>query len=349
MYRFEKLGVRFPFFIAPMVGISHVAFRELIRFYTPPSLFPLLFTEMISSRRLPTEQVGEVDHLRTSVGEDGLIPQLLCNEEEFIAQSMEKLRRLYPWGVDINMGCPVTQTLKHNWGVQLMHNKERAADVVRMAKKYSDWPVSVKLRAALGREFNENYLLEFTAALENAGADWLTVHCRTQDQGHHGYARWDMVERVAQERKIPIVANGDIQTWEDALMVKEKHRVDGVMIARAATARPWILWQIAHKLGFRDKPPGASSEEPPLTPEDEGREYFASILRFSCLLEEHFGDNALTLRKLHFHLGLGSRWLFFGHGFLVQARRCPTLFEFREYVNKYREESPQKLITHART
>lgn len=349
MDRFEKLGVQFPYFIAPMVGISHVAFRELVRFYTPASLCPLIFTEMISSRRLPSQHVEEVDSLRTRFGESGLVPQLLCNQDEFIAQSMLKLRRLYPWGVDINMGCPATQTLKHNWGVQLMHDKRAAADVVASAKRHCDVPVSVKLRAALGREFDENYLLEFTEALENAGADWLTIHCRTQGQGHHGYARWDMVQKVAERRRIPIVANGDVHTWEDALHVKKTYGVDGVMLARAAIARPWILWQIAYKLGIEDKPVNATRDTPPFTPEEEGQEFFAAILRYTCLLEDYFGEGPETMRRVFFHLVHGSRWLFFGHDFMTRARRATDLFTLREIINDYRESSSQTLVARART
>ncbi len=325
-----------------MVGISHVAFRELIRHYTPPELEPRLFTEMISSRRLPGEQVGEVDHLKMSVGENGLIPQLLCNEEPFIAESMKKLRWMHPWGIDINMGCPATQTLKHNWGVQLMHDKRKAADVVRWAKRHTDRPISVKLRAALGREFDEKYLLEFTESLEEAGADWLTVHCRAQDQGHHGYARWDLVQAVAEARGIPVVANGDVHTWEDALFVKREHAVDGVMIARAATARPWILWQIAYQLNL-------TPSVPPLTREEEGREYFAAMLRLCCLIRDYFGDTPESLRKILFYLTHSSRWLLFGHGFLVEVKRRKSLDEIIDFINAYRDGTNQPLIARART
>ncbi len=349
MDRLQALGVKFPYFIAPMVGISHVAFRELVRHYTPPSLEPLLFTEMISSRRLPTEHIGEVEYMRTSVGESNLIPQLLCNEEPFIASSMEKLRGIHPWGVDINMGCPATQTLKHNWGVQLMHDKGKAAEVVRFAKKYSDRPISVKLRAALGRQFDENYLLEFTQSLEEAGADWLTIHCRTQEQGHHGYARWEVVEKVAACRGIPVVANGDVHTWEEALFVKNTHKVDGVMIARAATARPWILWQIAHQMGLKDKPVNAMTERPPLTRDEEGSEYFAAVLRLSCLIYDYFGDTPESLRKMQFYLTQGSRWLVFGHGFLMAVRRTKSLAELQDFVNDYRDSNSQQMMAHART
>lgn len=338
--RFQALGLHFPYFVAPMVGISHVAFRELVRHYTPKALEPRLFTEMISSKRLPHEQIE--DTLRTSVGEDGLIPQLLCNEEDHIQKSLRKLVPVSPWGVDINMGCPVTQTLKHNWGVQLMHDKDRAARVVGFAKKHCTRPVSVKLRAALGRTFDEKYLLDFTRALENAGADWLTIHCRTQEQGHHGYARWDMVEEVARERRIPIVANGDVHTWEDALRLRQTHHVDGVMIARAATARPWILWQIGYHLGIAGIP------KPPLTPEEEGAEYFASLLRLSCLLEEYYGETPEAVKRMVFYLAISHRWLLFGHDFMTRVRRLPTLWQMRDFINDYRDRSPQPLVTHAR-
>lgn len=342
MDRLQNLGVKFPFFIAPMVGISHVAFRELIRHYTPPEIEPLLFTEMISSRRLPGEQVGEVDHLKMSVGENGLIPQLLCNEESFIAESMRKLWWMHPWGVDINMGCPVTATLKHNWGVQLMHDKDKAAEVVRWAKQHTDRPISVKLRAGLGREFDQKYLLDFTESLEDAGADWLTVHCRAQAQGHHGYARWDLVQEVAKERSIPVVANGDVHTWEDALFVKREHEVDGVMIARAATARPWILWQIAYQLGFTQR-------VPPLTREEEGREYFAAMLRLCCLVRDYFGDGPESMRKLLFYFTHSSRWMPFGHPFLMELKRKKSLDEMIDYINVYRDGTNQAMIARART
>ena len=111
----KKFGVNFPFMIAPMVGLSHVAFRELIRTYTPPSLRPLLFTEMLSTRRIPNEQLRRVDMFLCAAGEKDFVPQLLGNEEKFIAPSIQKLLPYGPFGFDINMGCPQ----KKNAGAQL--------------------------------------------------------------------------------------------------------------------------------------------------------------------------------------------------------------------------------------
>ena len=345
--RLNKLGVDFPFLIAPMVGISHVAFRELIRSYTPQSITPLLFTEMLSTLRIPSEKEegfqGEMGSLVTSTGECYFIPQLLGNEESFIRDSIHRLLSLHPWGFDINMGCPASHTLKHNWGVRLMGDKDYAAKVVEVTKKHSPLPVSVKLRAGQGRDLGIDYLLDFTSSLEKAGADWLTLHCRSQDQGHKGYARWDIVSRIAKERSIPVVANGDIQTWQDALTLMNEFGVDGAMIARAAIARPWILWQIAYRLGERGSPANRWENCPPFSPEEEGQEYFRAVLRYSCLLEKYFGDSPFALTKLLFFIAQGSRWLSFGHPFYQEVKHCLSLVALRDFVNDYAEKYPQTM------
>ncbi|MFM8269535.1 MAG: tRNA-dihydrouridine synthase family protein [Pseudomonadota bacterium] len=341
--RLKSLHVDFPFMVAPMVGLSHVAFRELIRAYTPEDITPLIFTEMLSSRRLPSERLEKAENLFVAENERGLIPQILGNEERFIAPSLEKLMELNPWGIDINMGCPKKKSLSHNWGVLLLGDKNYAAEVVRVTKKYSPRPVSVKLRAGLGDSIDFDYLDSFTQSLEDAGADWLTVHCRSSNQKHRGRADWDVLGRLSQKRKIPVVANGDIQTAEDALRLISDLGVDGAMVARAATARPWILWQIAKALGHTGAARGRALENPPMTLEEEGREYFQAVLRFAFLLEKYFGPNEASLQRLKFYIGVSSPWLPFGHHFwkLIHASR-----EFKqavERIEQYAIENPQPL------
>ncbi len=335
--------------VAPMVGISHVAFRELIRSYLPDSLSPLLFTEMLSTLRLPHEDLSDLPGPLTSLGENYFVPQLLGNDETYISNSIERLLPFHPWGFDINMGCPASHQLQHNWGVRLLGDIDYASHVVAITKKHSPRPVSVKLRAATGAYIDLKYLLEFTKMMEESGADWITLHCRTQNQGHHGYAHWDLVGEVARARKIPVVANGDIHTWQDAIDLMKTYQVDGAMIARAATARPWILWQIAKKLGYQEKPTKRWETEPPWTPDEEGKEYFRAVLRFSCLLEDHFTDSPFALKKLQFFVAQGSRWLLFGHQFFHLVKRCKNLVEVRDFVNDYAEKTPQPMGQRART
>lgn len=341
--RLRNLGIDFPFMIAPMVGLSHVAFRELIRAYTPKSVNALRFTEMLSTRRLPSEKLAVSHELRTALNEEYFIPQLLGNEEKFIDPSIKKLMPVNPWGFDINMGCPSTHILKHNWGVRLLGDKEYAASVVAMAKRHSPVPVSVKLRGGSEESFDIDYLLSFTEALENVGVDWLTIHARTRKMGHKGEANWDIVSQVAKVRKIPVVANGNIQTAEDAINLLTQFKVDGAMIARAATARPWILWQIAEKLGFSEKPPGRENENAPNTPEEEGKEYHRACLKMIELLRKHFNDESYILEKFSFFVATGAKYFLFGHAFWRLTRQAKTVDELERKVIAFGDDCGNKM------
>ncbi|MEY4065105.1 MAG: hypothetical protein RIR26_1313 [Pseudomonadota bacterium] len=336
--RLSRLGLSFPFLVAPMVGLSHVAFRELIRSYTPPDLHPLTFTEMLSTRRLPDEKLSTTNELKTAPGEKYFVPQLLGNEEEYIAPSVLKLTTVDPWGFDINMGCPVSHTLRHNWGVRLMGDKDYASRVVSWTKKHTQRPVSVKLRGGQGENESLDYLLEFTSSLENAGADWLTIHPRPRAQQHKGTANWSLVREVARARKIPVVANGDIQTAEDALRLLQEFQADGAMIARAATARPWIMWQIAQKLKITQPPAGRTADECPWTSEDEGREYIRASLKLLSLMNEYFPQEDYKLEKFRFFAATGARWYQFGHAFWKMTTKAKSTAELEDAIRSFGEK-----------
>lgn len=306
--RSRGLNVDFPCFLAPMVGLSHVALRQTVAAYLPPNHATLLFTEMLSSRRLPTERIG--DRPETAfVEHEPLVPQLLANEERFIAASLRKLERMRPAAVDINMGCPVSKALKHNWGVALMGDPSYAEDVVRLTVKHSPWPVSVKLRTGLSDD--PEYLLDFARMLEAAGAAWLTIHPRIAAQGRRGNPRWEYIARVRDAVRIPVVGNGDVQTVADALTLLRETGCDGVMIGRASVARPWIHWQIAEALGL-PPPPGREGDAAPADGFAEGAEYARALGLFIDVCERTFAP-ADAIKRLKFFVHWGGRWLDFGH------------------------------------
>ena len=336
--RLIRLGIDFPFFIAPMVGLSHVAFRELIKSYTPKNINALRFTEMLSTRKIPNEKLETTNELRTAHKETYFIPQLLGNEEKFIAPSIEKLMGKLPWGFDINMGCPVSHTLKHNWGVRLMGDKEYASNVVRMVKKYSPVPVSVKLRGGISKDESFEYLLSFASELENAGADFLTIHARTRAQKHSGDANWNLVSHVRNKLSLPVVANGDIQTAHDAVTLINEYGVDGAMIARAATARPWILWQISELLGNEMTPEGYENSKAPQGPLEEGAEYAKSCLKLISIFCDYFTDEQYILEKFRFFVATGARWFQFGHHFWRITMRAKSVLELRESIYEFSQK-----------
>ena len=338
--KFAKLGLDFPYMIAPMVGLSHVAFRDLIKAYTPPNVKPLRFTEMLSTRRLPSERLESSRELKISEGEDYFVPQILGNEEHFIRPSIEKLEKLSPWGFDINMGCPQSHILKHNWGVRLVGDARYAAEVVGHVKKATNLPVSVKLRGGADKDTDLEYLLNFTEILEDAGLDWLTIHPRPRSAAHHeGVANWAIAAEIARARNIPVVVNGDLQTAVDAVHVVSELGCDGAMIARAATVRPWILWQIAYLLDPEATPTTFNGRSLPLDTEAEGKEYFRSFLTFIELLLKHFGDNEYSLQKARFFAATGSRWFLFGHSFWRLTMKAKTLLELWDRVSEHAEKA----------
>ena len=334
--------INFPLCMAPMVGLSHVALREVARSYLPADAKTIWPSEMLNSRRLPGEifdRTPEVMKSRRPDGEEGWVPQILGNEEKFISPSVEKLVSYGAVGIDINMGCPVQKALKHNYGVALMGDAKYAAEVVAMTKKNSSVPVSVKLRAGQQNEFQ--YLLDFVGGLQEAGADWICLHPRTAGQMRRGRADWEQISSLKKHLRVPIVGNGDIQTADDVFAMLEQTGADLVMSGRALAARPWLLWQVGTRMGFAP-PVGRETEIVPLSREEEGAEYGRSLLRLLDLSTEYFGED-LALRKFRFHVRTTQVWLMFGMALHSAVNSAKTVIETREAVKKF-FESPQEFV-----
>ena len=226
--------------LAPMVGLTHYAVRKGVQSFLPADKRVLWPTEMLNSRRIPSENVNDHPETLFHDREAGLCPQLLANEEEFIRRSVP---RLEDWGasaLDINMGCAVRKALKHNYGVALMGDPEYAADIVKMAVKYAKVPISVKLRA--GSEKNDlDYLDHFIGGIFDAGASWITLHPRTTEQKRRGDADWNLITRLKKKFNQPIIGNGDVQCHEDIVQMFEETGCDRVMVGRAMIVKPWLI------------------------------------------------------------------------------------------------------------
>lgn len=278
---------------------------------------------MLNSRRLPGENFSKTPEVMKAPDEPGLVPQILGNEEKYIAPSVAKL---IDWGavaIDINMGCPAQKVLKHNHGVALMGDPAYAAEVVRVTKRNSSVPVSVKLRA--GTQNDYDYLVRFISGLIDAGADWVCLHPRTAGQQRRGTADWEQIQKIKTDLRIPVVGNGDIQTEENIFSMLSQTGCDLVMAGRALAARPWLLWQLGETLGF-PPPPGKEGLRAPRTRLEEGREYGRSLLTLLRLCQTYFGDD-LALRKFRFHLRTTNVWLMFGQALWSAVNGAKTVEE----------------------
>ncbi|MBX9767352.1 MAG: tRNA-dihydrouridine synthase family protein [Bdellovibrionales bacterium] len=337
--------MNFPVCLAPMVGLSHVALRELVRFYTPEGVKTIWPTEMLNSRKLPQQNVGGTPETFKMSGELGLVPQILGNEERFIADSAKKLEAWGAEGIDINMGCPVKKALSHNYGVALMGDATYAAEVVGMTVRNTRLPVSVKLRS--GHSEDLSYLLKFIEGLIGAGCQWITLHPRLASEGRRGNAKWETIAWVRERIGIPVIGNGDVQTCEDVFEMLSQTGCDAVMVGRALAARPWLMWQVGEKLGmpapvFGEQSPFLSTEAPlvpagsrraPITPEDEGQEFLRAMQLYLHLIAKYF-DESQGLRKFRFWLRMTSPWIDFGTYIMGQVSGAPTIADTFKVVER---------------
>ncbi len=322
--------VNFPVCLAPMVGLSHVGLRLLVRDYLPKGAFTIWPTEMLNSRRLPHQIVGQTPETFKCETEVGLVPQILGNEAEPIRKSVLKLKEWGVSGIDINMGCPVNKALKHNYGVALMGDAGYAAEVVSMAVESSSLPVSVKMRAGL--QSDETFLLKFVEGLESAGASWICLHPRLAEQKRRGSADWSQISLVRQKIKIPVIGNGDVQTSADVRAMLDQTGCDMVMIGRALAARPWLLWQVGEELGW--PAPEGKFGSAPRSPEEEGAEMGRSLLRLIDFMEIYFALN-LGLRKFQFYLRTTHSWLMFGHALHAKSMRAQSYDDLRGLTREF--------------
>ena len=237
--------------LAPMAGITDYVLRSLVRKYSKNCL---LTTEMISSEYLAQTLNGrsgteilkrDADHSPISYQISGHKPHLMKQAAEFLNNFADM--------IDINMGCPVKKVVGGQDGAALMRNPSLAADLVKAVKDGTDKPVSVKFR--LGYTNDEMNYVEFGQQMQEAGAEFITIHARTRSQMYSGHADWSKIRKLKENVDIPVFANGDIISIDNAIDCLELSGADGVAIGRGALGDPTLIGRIEHYLHTGEKHP----------------------------------------------------------------------------------------------
>jgi len=205
-----------------------------------------LSTEMLSARRLPTENPRISPYLIRTDRESPLSYQLLTSSEKEIGRAMDALHAFRADAVDLNMGCPSTAVGKFGAGVMLMERTDMARRIVAEARKRTVLPLSAKIR--LGSDADSGKLKAFCTMLEDEGVDMLTVHARFKHEPFARNPRWAYIAEIKECIKIPVVANGGIFSVEDAEKCLKISGADGLMLGRGAVIRPWLFAGIAGSL-----------------------------------------------------------------------------------------------------
>ncbi len=226
--------------LAPMAGITDYVLRSLIRENAPEAL---LTTEMISSEFLTQTHGGDI--LMREENHSPISYQLSGHKPQMIADCAKYLEK-YADMIDINMGCPVNKVVKGTDGCALMRNADLAQNIVRTVKSNISIPLSVKFR--LGYTFDELNFVEFGVKMQEAGADFITIHGRTRSQMYGGQADWKKIAELKHNVDIPVFANGDITSIETAEKCLEESEADGVAIGRGALGDITLIGRIAKYL-----------------------------------------------------------------------------------------------------
>lgn len=228
--------------VAPMAGVTDRPFRQLCRRMGAG----LAVSEMLSSNPQvwkTNKSMARMDHL----GETGIrAVQIAGADPELMAEAAAYNEKNGAQIIDINMGCPAKKVNKKMAGSALMQYPELVEQIVKSVVKAVKVPVTLKTRTGWNPD-NRNGV-EIARIAERNGVQSLAIHGRTRACMYKGNAEYEIIKEIKDNVRIPVVANGDIDSPEKAQKVLEYTNADGLMIGRAAQGRPWIFREIEHFL-----------------------------------------------------------------------------------------------------
>lgn len=267
--------------LAPMSGVTDMAFRRLVRECSPGSV-GLVVSEFISIEGLTRNDLKSHRMLRYARDEHPIAIQIFGGDIDRMVEAAAIVQQSGVDVVDINCGCPVPKVVKRGGGAELLRRVQHLERMLRAVRRELSVPLTLKFRT--GWDAESINCVEVAQMAEAAGVAMVTVHGRTRVQLYTGMADWSLIGEVKQAVGIPVLGSGDVvgvAAARDRLAISG---VDGLAIGRAAMENPWVFAEIAEDLAGRTRPPARLDERK------------AALHRYRSLLDEQYPEKVTSAR-----------------------------------------------------
>ncbi|HJS47198.1 MAG TPA: tRNA dihydrouridine synthase DusB [Gemmatimonadales bacterium] len=283
----------FPLILAPMAGVSEAPFRQVCReLGADVVMSEFLSSEAIRRRIRSTLEGADFEECERPIG-----IQIYGSDPAAMAEAAGLITAHYrPEFIDINFGCPVKKVVQRNGGSGCLRDLDLVDRIIRSVARSTDLPVTVKTRSGWSEEQRDP--VGIALRMQDAGARAFTLHARTRTQMFAGRADWDEIARVVEALDVPVIGNGDLQSPEDVVRMREHTRCAGVMVGRGSFGNPWL---------FRDAKALLAGEPRPAAPGADER--FRVALQHARLALRLQGDSRRTMVEFRKHFGWYTRGL----------------------------------------